>query len=491
MTGIKETISELLIMTSKSKSIGATDGALVYCRQSMECILEDQYVQYFEEKPKPPKHGVSRFFWTCQKLKSKINESLYSTFHELNKLSRQGAHFSGNKNSENTIDEAMNLVRILYDGFYPENPLEENIIVDEVLVRQRVLESESNELLRLNFDDQIIDDMELVIDGYAELALLSLEQGENISLQERASLGIALYHSGAVKDAMKIFNSTSVQIMDNKSPEILALCYSGLGRICRQRGDIEEALANYNKSLENYRVCDNDEGEMMVLCNIGDIHRKLGDIEKAKKLFDQSLLIARKSNHKRGESSVLSSIADLERNQGNLVEAEQLYRESLQLAKDTNYIQRISTNYGGLAEIERRRGNEENAEKSLRQNLIFTRNQGYRRGEAINLGELGKIYRRKGDFQKARNFYGKSLKINREIEDLMGVATCLGSLAWISRKQKKYDRASSLYNEALELSKQSDDQKGIAINLAELARISSDLEDHNLLSAEEYKKLID
>ena len=139
----------------------------------MECLLENQFVQYFQVKPQPPKHGVSRFYWTCQKLKSKISESMFSTFHELNKISRQGAHFSGNDNSENNIDEAMNLVRILYDGFYPDYPLEENIIVDESLVRQRVLESESNELLQLNFDDRIIDDMELVVDGYAESSIVS------------------------------------------------------------------------------------------------------------------------------------------------------------------------------------------------------------------------------------------------------------------------------------------------------------------------------
>ena len=72
-------------------------------------------------------------------------------------------------------------------------------------------------------------------------ALLSLEQGENIS-PRKSTLGIALYHNGAVKDAMKIFNSTLMESTDNKSPDILALCYTGLGRIYRQRGDIDEAL---------------------------------------------------------------------------------------------------------------------------------------------------------------------------------------------------------------------------------------------------------
>ena len=71
--------------------------------------------------------------------------------------------------------------------------------------------------------------MELVVDGYADHYCLSNKVRISLSRKKYHfnTLGIALYHNGAVKDAMKIFNSTLMESTDNKSPDILALCYTG------------------------------------------------------------------------------------------------------------------------------------------------------------------------------------------------------------------------------------------------------------------------
>ena len=246
---VKDQISELVAMSQKSKSIGAVDGALVYCRQAMECMLEDQFLLYYEEKPKPPKHGVSRFYWTCQKLKSKINQLSYSDFHELNKLSRQGAHFTADYSSNEGLNEAMFLVKNLYQRLYPNEPIEFNLIVDETNVRQRVLQNEASEIMVMSLEDSITDEQEIILDGYSEIALLALSQGENLPLKERASLGIALYHRGSLGDAETILLEALEQNAHIDKSNIHGLCYSGLGRISRQRGESDNAIDYYEKSI--------------------------------------------------------------------------------------------------------------------------------------------------------------------------------------------------------------------------------------------------
>ena len=408
---VKDQISELIVMSQKSKSIGAVDGAFVYCRQAMECMLEDQFVLYYDEKPEPPKHGGSRFFWTCKKLKSKINKLSFHNFLDLNRLSRQGAHFTSEQllSSDEALKEALILVKNLYQRLYPNEPIEFNLIVNETNVRQRVLQNEASEIMVMSLEDSITDEQEIILDGYSEIALLALSQGENLPLKERASLGIALYHRGSLGEAETILLEALEQNAHIENSKIHGLCYSGLGRISRQRGESDNAIGYYEKSITCHINSTDREGEMFALCGLGDVYRKNGNIEEASLYFGEARVIANELDHKQGLATVLSSFADLERNQGNLEVSWELYKKSLKISEEINYTQRIASNSGGLAEIERRRGNIKIAKKSLEKNLLFTQKHRYRRGESINLSELGKISRHLKEFEKAKQYYGMTL----------------------------------------------------------------------------------
>ena len=324
--GIAKEVSNELNTASVLNNIGAYKGGLVYCRHAMECIVKDQYLLKFHKIPALGKKNNSLL-----RQKLKLEKPISKLFTTLNKLTRKGAHHGPSPaNPQNVVERATNLVIEIYDSFYPNDPLTMNVVEDGMALRQKALQKESSTIQGFGLEDSITDDLELLLAGYVELSRWSLNQGENLPVQQRAALGLALYHSGALKDAAEVFLTTIEMIGEDESFKALALCFAGLGQIARQRGEMEDSIAQYNTALEFYRSGEDFAGEMSVLCSLGDVKRKQGDdLDYAHNLFVQSLAIARKIKDERGESAVISSMADLARNQGELIKAEKLFLKAL------------------------------------------------------------------------------------------------------------------------------------------------------------------
>ncbi len=90
-----------------------------------------------------------------------------------------------------------------------------------------------------------------------------------------------------------------------------------MGTFKAQQGDIEEAIALYNQSLQINESINNVRGKAANLHGIARLKATQGDIEGAIALYYQSLQITDSINDVRGKAPTLFNLADLKEQQGD------------------------------------------------------------------------------------------------------------------------------------------------------------------------------
>lgn len=144
------------------------------------------------------------------------------------------------------------------DGFIPAST--------EINIQQLAL----NPLIKMNLERQEHVDRPILED---ELSLEAFEKGNLLFTEKKYDEAILIYEQFLEK------NPSAYQIHLN-----IGDCY-------REKGELEKAIEEYHKVLEQAQKDESSGKEMTAkaLANIGECHLKTGDYEKARDFFKQSI----------------------------------------------------------------------------------------------------------------------------------------------------------------------------------------------------------
>ncbi|BAZ40615.1 TPR repeat-containing protein [Calothrix sp. NIES-4101] len=92
-----------------------------------------------------------------------------------------------------------------------------------------------------------------------------------------------------------------------------------------QQGEIEDAIALYNQSLQIYESINDVRGKAATLHNMADLKAQQGEIEDAIALYNQSLQIYESINDVRGKAATLNNMAYLAGKIGDTARELELY----------------------------------------------------------------------------------------------------------------------------------------------------------------------
>ncbi|CAF0878139.1 unnamed protein product [Rotaria sordida] len=105
-------------------------------------------------------------------------------------------------------------------------------------------------------------------------------------------LGQLMIKMGEFKKAEEIYNTLLKRISCDDKTEC-AFLHNQLGYVCKQQGDLAEALSNYTHSLEisQSSMSSNDPRLSSTYSNIGGILKKQGELDRALKYYEHALKI--------------------------------------------------------------------------------------------------------------------------------------------------------------------------------------------------------
>jgi tetratricopeptide (TPR) repeat protein len=244
-----------------------------------------------------------------------------------------------------------------------------------------------------------------------------------------------------------------------------------LAIIYANTGDIAQAIALCQQSLDLNEQIGDVQGKAPTLNQLASIYADTGDIAQAIALCQQSLEIKEQIGDVLGKAATLHQLAIIYANTGKIEQAIALYQQSLELFEQIGHVRGKAATLHQLAIIYANTGNIEQAIALYQQSLELKEQIGHVQGKAATLHQLASIYANTGNIEQAIALYQQSLELKEQIGDVQGKAATLHQLASIYANTGNIEQAIALYQQSLELKEQIGHVRGKAATLHCLAII--------------------
>ncbi|MDZ8080725.1 MAG: tetratricopeptide repeat protein [Nostoc sp. DcaGUA01] len=275
---------------------------------------------------------------------------------------------------------------------------------------------------------------------------------------------------GEVDQALNYYEQALILCPPEDEQELASISHY-LGILKADKGEVDEAIALYNQSLEIFERIGNVQGKAATLHQLAGIYANKGDVDEAIALYNQSLEITERIGDFQTKAATLHEFGRIYAHKGEVDEAIALYNQSLEITERIGDFQTKAATLHQLGIIYANKGEIEQAIALYNQSLEINERIGNVQGQAATLNRLGYVYANKGEVDEAITLYNQSLSINEHIGNVYGKATTLHNLASIYANKGEVDEVIALYNQSLEINERIGNVQGKAATLHELAVI--------------------
>ncbi|MEH2328761.1 tetratricopeptide repeat protein [Nostoc sp.] len=275
---------------------------------------------------------------------------------------------------------------------------------------------------------------------------------------------------GEVEQAQQYYQQAIESCLETDEAEKAAIIHN-LGIIYANKGEVDEAIALFNQSLEINERTGNVQGKAATLYWLAIIYANKGEVEEAIALFNQSLEINERTGNVQGKAATLYWLGNIYANKGEVEESIALFNQSLEINERTGNVQGKAATLDWLGIIYANKGEVEEAIALFNQSLEINERIGNVQTKAATLFQLGNIYAYKGEVDKAIALYNQSLEITKRIGNVQTKAATLHQLGIIYANKGEVDEAITLFNQSLEINERIGNVQGKTATLHQLGII--------------------
>jgi tetratricopeptide (TPR) repeat protein len=236
-----------------------------------------------------------------------------------------------------------------------------------------------------------------------------------------------------------------------------------VGRVEIYSGNYQDSLEPLNRAQSLNIQVDNQEQRALILQLLGTAYAGLSKPDEALRNYQQSLDIARRLGQQKGIADTLYMIGQVYVVMGkpdlalkNENDALHIYRDIGDKAATANTLLTIGQFYVD-------RGEHEEALKIFKEALLLERDVGDENYQAFCLHAIGNTYLSKADYENARTYFAQALQLREKFKVSSDIANTLHNLAETDMMTARYDQALAEYLRALDLRRSVNDKPGTAI----------------------------
>ncbi|MFT4039398.1 MAG: tetratricopeptide repeat protein, partial [Thermomicrobiales bacterium] len=213
------------------------------------------------------------------------------------------------------------------------------------------------------------------------------------------------------------------------APRQRALLLDGLGNVAWKQGDLADAAAALEESLELWRASNNRQEMNATLSNLGAVMERMGNMERSVALQREAVALAREAGDDYDVSLNLNNLSTVLWQLGELDEAEELLAESIRIKRRMGNVFGLAASLTNLAILVVRHGDLDAAIRYMEEALALDRQVGNVDGIADSLGNLAALVVDTGDLARAARLDAEALEIRRELANPINIAYSLESIA--------------------------------------------------------------
>jgi tetratricopeptide (TPR) repeat protein len=298
----------------------------------------------------------------------------------------------------------------------------------------------------------IARDYQKAIESYENLAKVS---------PDNADVQLALAHS--YEDANDFPNARQhyQKVLQLNPKDINALV--AVGRVEIYSGNYQDSLEPLNRAQSLNIQVDNQEQRALILQLLGTAYASLSKPDEALRNYQQSLDIARRLGEKKGIADTLYMIGQAYVVMGKTDLAFKNQNDALHIYRDIGDKAATANTLLTIGQFYVDRGEHEEALKIFKEALLLERDVGDENYQAFCLHAIGNTYLSKGDYENARTYFAQALQLREKFKVPSDIANTLHNLAETDMMTARYDQALAEYLRALDLRRGANDKPGTAI----------------------------
>ncbi len=254
---------------------------------------------------------------------------------------------------------------------------------------------------------------------------------------------------GDYEDALKFYTKSLEINKDLGIPKQIASSYNNIGIVHGIQANYDECKKYILKSLEIYEQENDVQGMANAFNNLGNIHYYQGDYKSAIEYWISSLKAKEEAGEKIGMANTLNNIGNIYLDLKDYENSISYYQRSMKIYKELEDDNGIGVCHFNLGNIYQEMGETEKAIQSFNSSLEIHTNNENKRGIADAINGLGTIYNDQGKIDKAKECFEKALALQEEIGGQKGVASAMNNLAIIYMQKGDYLTAAQLSEKSL------------------------------------------
>jgi len=284
--------------------------------------------------------------------------------------------------------------------------------------------------------------------------------------------GVLHLRRGRLPQAIEKFEGARRIFEENADPKAQVDALMALASAQMKAGELDHALANYNKAAAICAENNYDLGLAQLYADLGLLLQDLGKLGEAEQMLLKSFTVADRIGEIAIASVAAGNLALLYRETQDLDRAEQMAHQALQLEgslKHKDGVARANLNLGTIL-FEKARFNE--AASHFKESLRLYEELGLPDLAANAVFNLGNSHRAQAQAEKAEACYRRSVELFLSANDASGVAKAAGNLGAVYLDSGRFDEAEEEFNVALDAAQDAGEGRGIAMQMRNLAVLS-------------------
>jgi eukaryotic-like serine/threonine-protein kinase len=236
-----------------------------------------------------------------------------------------------------------------------------------------------------------------------------------------------------------------------------------LGQLEVRAGKPQAALKPLNDALSLTVEVDNPEEKAQIHHGIGMAYEVLNKFDEALRNFQLSIDINRGLGNKGGVAASLREIANVQASQGKPDAALASFGKALDLDREIGAKKSIADTYIDMGVLLEGRGQYDKALQLYKESLQMQRDLGDQSNQGVLLNNIGNVYLAQGKSDDALTYYQQALQLREKLGVSIDIAETLHNLGEGYARIAQFDNAMTSYMRALELRRKAGDSLGAAL----------------------------
>src|ERR1700730_16262190 len=269
------------------------------------------------------------------------------------------------------------------------------------------------------------------------------------NLNALLALGQLEVRAGKPQAALKPLNDALSLTVEVNNPEEREQIHQGIVMAYEVLNKFDEALRNFQLSIEINRGLGNKGGVAASLREVANVQASQGKPDAALASFGKALDLDREIGAKKSIADTYIDMGVLLEGRGQYDKALQLYKESLQMQRDLGDQSNQGVLLNNIGNVYLAQGKSDDALTYYQQALQLREKLGVSIDIAETLHNLGEGYARIAQFDNAMTSYMRALELRRKAGDSLGAALESHSTGMVFLYQGRYGAAINSLQESV------------------------------------------